>query len=139
MDAYWSYLGPMDWFIIGYGALLMAVHIVLIAARYLSSALWARQGLGVRRQFLLALSELLPLMGLLGTVVALLNTFLGMDSAADGYVDIPGLIHDFAPALTTTASGIIFVLINLFLNSVLWLVIPSRLKEEEAQEPQAGD
>lgn len=134
MDAYWSYLGPMDWFIIGYGALLTAAHIALIAARYLSSALWARQGLGECRHFLLALSELLPLLGLLGTVVALLNTFLGIDSAPDGSVSIPELIRDFAPALTTTASGIIFVLINLFLNALLWLVIPSRLKEEETQD-----
>ena len=61
--------------------------------------------------------DALPLIGLLGTVGALLVTFSGMDSG----IAIGEIIHRFAPGLTSTVSGLLLAISNLaFLN--LWLL-----------------
>ncbi len=51
----------------------------------------------------------LPLLGLLGTVGALLVTFAGMG----GETASAAMIANFAPGLTSTVSGLIFAIVNL--------------------------
>ena len=56
-------------------------------------------------------TDLLPLLGLLGTALAILNTFFGLS----GTPDSSEIVANFAPALTTTVSGIGFAIVNTFL------------------------
>lgn len=55
-------------------------------------------------------TDLLPLLGLLGTALAILNTFFGLS----GTPDSSEIVANFAPALTTTVSGIGFAIVNTF-------------------------
>lgn len=66
----------------------------------------------------------LPLLGLLGTVAALLVTFAGMTGTKLGN----NVIADFAPGLTSTISGIAFALINLLAFNLLLLPAYQRIK-----------
>lgn len=127
--AYWNNLSVFDWGIIIYGILLFLGHIVLFFAHCTSDKIWANQGIKVRQEILLMLSELLPLLGLLGTVLALLYTFQGIETVSDGNIDIGQIIRNFAPALTTTASGIICLIPNLLLNALLWWSVPDECKQ----------
>ena len=59
--------------------------------------------------------ELFPLLGLLGTVDGLLNTFKDVKLNAETGFDISSMLGKFAPALTSTVSGIIALIMNLIL------------------------
>lgn len=62
------------------------------------------------------ITDILPLLGLLGTALAILNTFLGLGGA----IDSAEIVANFAPALTTTISGIFFAIVNtVIIQSVL--------------------
>lgn len=61
--------------------------------------------------------DALPLLGLLGTVIALLVTFTGM---AGGPVT-SSVVANFAPGLTTTVSGIVTALLNLICLQLVYL------------------
>jgi biopolymer transport protein ExbB/TolQ len=81
------------------------------------------------QSLMLLFTELLPILGLLGTMLALMHTFEGIGSASGGKPEIAAMIQRFAPALTTTISGLIMVLPNLALNAFLWLLIPEKSKD----------
>lgn len=131
LNAYLDELCWMDYSIIlPFGIILILMHLFYLLAR-LNRVVWAVQGLEIRRRFLLMLSEILPLLGLLGTVLGLLQTFRAIEGSQSGSINIYAIIRDFAPALTTTASGIIMLIPNLFLNGVLWLLAPVKKDEEE--------
>jgi hypothetical protein len=63
-----------------------------------------------RQRIMTVITDLLPLAGLLGTALAILNTFL----ALGGSTDPSHIIPNFAPGLTTTISGIGFAMVNSF-------------------------
>ena len=128
LRVYWNHLGTFDYIIWAFGIILLLVQANIWFARS-RRKLWATQGLKHRQQILLTFSELLPLLGLLGTVLALLETFQNMKPLSEGNIDITNIIQSFTPALTTTASGIIFLIPNLFINALLWWHIPDDLKE----------
>ena len=66
----------------------------------------------------------LPLLGLLGTVTALLVTFAGM-----GGVKLDtNIVASFAPGLTSTITGIFFALANLAVLSLMVQPIATRFK-----------
>lgn len=69
--------------------------------------------------------ELFPLLGLLGTVFGLLNTFKNVKLNSETGLDIGNMLGDFAPALTSTVSGIIALMINLFVFICLIRIITS--------------
>ena len=61
--------------------------------------------------------DLFPLLGLLGTVAALLVTFAGMGGPRIG----TNVIASFAPGLTSTITGLLAAIGNMFVFQ-MWLV-----------------
>ncbi len=124
-----TYIESLSWMdlylILPYGGSLFLAHLICFWGRW-KRYLWAVQGLEKRRAFLLALSELLPLLGLLGTVFGLLQTFKAVAGIQIDDKLIYEIFQNFAPALTTTASGILMLLPNLFMNGILKLLTPDR-------------
>lgn len=108
---------------------MIAIQIFAIVMRFFSSRTLFVQHLGRIQSACLQGTELLPVLGLIGTVLAMLNTFSEFDVAPDIGVDIAAAIRRFAPAMTTTLSGLFMVLLNLPLNLVLYLLIPRNIAE----------
>jgi len=75
-----------------------------------------------RRKLLLYCCEFLPLLGLAGTVLGLLNTL----SAVKPGVEVSEVIRSFSPALSTTLSAMICLMINLIANARLEYIIQGR-------------
>jgi hypothetical protein len=115
---------PLDWVILTFGLSLIAAQLFGLFMRYEGQKILFVQKLDRYRTFCLMMVELLPVLGLLGTVLALMNTFKTFQIAADETPDLSNLIRAFAPALSTTISGMMMVVPNLLLNAVLWTACP---------------
>ncbi|MDO5565210.1 MAG: MotA/TolQ/ExbB proton channel family protein [Planctomycetia bacterium] len=124
-EAYRDSLNEIDWCIIICGCLLLLIQMFFLVCRGFMIR-WATQDLEKYQLFFGMLMELFPLAGLLGTVFALLQTFGTISGTAMESIDIHAVIKNFAPALTTTASGIMALMANLVLNAVLWCFIPAK-------------
>lgn len=133
-NAYWETARSnlFDWVILFFGVILLVFHLYAFLERYRGQKVWAVQNLDRRRTFLLLLTELLPLAGLLGTVFGLMLTFKTFQLASDETPDFSQMVQAFAPAMSTTISGLLMVIPNLFLNGLLWLASP-RLEEAHGQ------
>ncbi len=125
-DAYWQYLSPFDWVILSYGAILLLFQSAALFMRCFSSSTFFVQNLGRTQSACLQWTELLPVLGLMGTVMAMLNTFAAFDASPEEGVDLVAVIQRFAPAMTTTLSGLFMVALNLPLNQVLFLLTPKK-------------
>jgi hypothetical protein len=126
-EAYWqtACTNPLDWGIFGFGALLILAHIVGGVGRVWGQWVFFVQDLDRYRTVLLLLSELLPLLGLLGTVLSLMFTFKTFQLAtAEEVPDLSHMVQTFAPALSTTISGLLMLIPNLVLNAFLWFACP---------------
>ena len=123
-EAYWSTVreSPLDWIILGMGVCLLVAHVVGIIGRVDGRSTVFVQGLDRYRTFCLALTDLLPVGGLLGTTLALMHTFKSYQTGGGDAPDLSQMIRTFAPAMSTTASGLLMVAPNLVLNAVLWLL-----------------
>jgi hypothetical protein len=112
---------PLDWFILGLGGALFVFQLAL-AFRGLR---WQERGFDQRPDgMMLALygsSEWFPLLGLLGTVIGILQTFSVVGSQE--VVAQREIIRLYAPALTTTASGLLMAFLNVMPS---WLVTLGR-------------
>jgi hypothetical protein len=110
---------PMDWLILGLGA-------ALFLAQWLLSW-WALQWRGISfdqrpdrwLSHLAQAAEWFPLLGLLGTVAGILQTF----SSITGQVAPAEVIRLYAPAITATGSGLFMALVNILPS---WVVILGR-------------
>jgi flagellar motor component MotA len=60
-------------------------------------------------------TELLPILGIIGTCLALLLTLTDLGQSAT--FDIRQVATNFAPALSTTVSGLVFAVLNLIANA----------------------
>jgi hypothetical protein len=100
---------PIDWVILGFGAVLFALQTGL-SWRALQ---WQGEGFDERPDRWLSnlaqAAEWFPLMGLLGTVAAILQTF----SSITGTVTPQEIISKYAPAITATGSGLFMALVNI--------------------------
>lgn len=123
-EAYWHYISAFDWIILSVGTVLMLFQLVAIILRCISSKVFFIQQLGRIQSACLQWTELLPVLGLIGTVLAMLNTFSAFDVTQEGGVNVVEIIKRFAPAMTTTLSGLFMVVVNLPLNQLLYLLIP---------------
>lgn len=126
-QAYWGTVrsSPLDWGILTFGVLLVIAHVIGLAGRYHGQSVIFVQGLDRYRTVCLLLTDLLPVLGLLGTVLALMDTFRSFQVAATGEApDLSQMIRSFAPALSTTISGLLMIGPNLTLNAILWLACP---------------
>lgn len=127
LEYYWQAFGPLDRFIWLVGVLLVLFHIGSLGW-YVYRHWWRLhpiENFDTWRATLLSFAEILPLLGLLGTVIALLNTFYGLTSYGQEGAEVPDvgqIVTTLAPALTTTISGLIWSVFNIFLNAVLYLL-----------------
>ena len=118
--AYRSAFGFLDVFIIAYGVVLLGAHLLALAFRLHGQYIPFVQRLDRWQTACLSLTELLPVFGLLGTVLSLLETFMEFKTGPGGAPDIAQTIRTFAPALSTTASALMMIAVNLPLNTLLW-------------------
>jgi len=109
----------MDWLILGLGAALFFVQMMGCwrALQWRSKSFDERPDRWLSS--LAQASEWFPLLGLLGTVAGILQTF----SAIEGPVEPARVIALYAPAITATGSGLFMALINILPT---WVVLFGR-------------
>ena len=130
-EAYWQTVvtSPLDWVILVLGMVLIVAHVIGLVGRFQGRRVLFVQDLDRYRTFCLLLTELLPVLGLLGTVISLMYTFKTFQIAAAGEApDLSLMVRAFAPAMSTTISGLGMIGPNLVLNAILWLACPSSEK-----------
>src|SRR5262249_53992013 len=112
---YVSRLSSMDLLILGLGLALFAVQIVLSwrALQWRGSSFDERADSWLSN--LAQAAEWFPLLGLLGTVAGILQTF----SSITGQVAPEQIIRLYAPAITATGSGLFMAVIHILPNWVL--------------------
>src|SRR5207249_5668217 len=110
---------PMDWLILALGALLFLLQTVLAwqALRWRGEAFDDRPDRWLNA--LAQAAEWFPLLGLLGTVAAILQTF----SSIHGSITPQEIIRKYAPAITATGSGLFMALMNILPT---WIVSTGR-------------
>ncbi len=112
-------VSPMDWLILGLGAALFAVQL------FLSWRALGWRGTGFNEgpdrwlSTLAQAAEWFPLLGLIGTVGGILQTF----SQITGQIPPERIIQLYAPAITATGSGLFMALLNIFPT---WVVLIGR-------------
>jgi hypothetical protein len=110
---------PMDWLILGLGVVLFCIQMAL-AWRALQ---WRGTSFDERPDRWLSnlaqAAEWFPLLGLLGTVAGILQTF----SSITGQVPPERIIQLYSPAITATGSGLFMALVNIF---PAWVVLIGR-------------
>jgi len=127
-DAYWQtvWTSPFDWVILISGLVLIVAHLVGLVGHYEGSLVLFVQYLDRYRTVCLLLTELLPVLGLLGTVFSLMFTFKTFQVATAGDApDLSQMVQAFAPAMSTTISGLLMIVPNLVLNAILGLACPT--------------
>jgi hypothetical protein len=116
---YASKISSIDWLILSLGAVLFLAQ-TLLAWRALQ---WRSGGFDERPDRWLSnlaqAAEWFPLLGLLGTVAGILQTF----STMTGQVPPEQIIKLYTPAITATGSGLFMALINILPS---WMVLVSR-------------
>ncbi|MBY0525530.1 MAG: MotA/TolQ/ExbB proton channel family protein [Gemmataceae bacterium] len=109
----------MDWLILSLGGALFTAQIALAWRAFQ----WRGTGFDERTDRWLSnlaqAAEWFPLLGLLGTVAGILQTF----SAISGPVPPERIIQLYTPAITATGSGLFMALINILPT---WLVLIGR-------------
>jgi hypothetical protein len=124
VDARWAYLehlktSAIDWLILGLGFTLFFSQLAL-TWRALQ---WRGRGFDERPDKWLSnlaqAAEWFPLLGLLGTVAGILQTF----SQINGQAAPEQIIRLYAPAITATGSGLFMALINILPT---WVVVVGR-------------
>jgi hypothetical protein len=104
---------PIDWIIIGLGFSLFAVQVVLTwkALRWREAQADFDHRADRWVNHLSQAAEWFPLLGLIGTVVAILQTF---SSITPGSQPEPSdIIRKYAPAITATGGGLYMAFINI--------------------------
>ena len=112
---------PIDWVIISLGTTLFCIQISLAwhALR------WEETGFNERPDrwlsHLAQAAEWFPLLGLIGTVAAILQTFTAIP--LDVQPNPREIIRNYGPAITATGSGLYMALVNILPS---WVVIAGR-------------
>ncbi|MDR2643915.1 MAG: MotA/TolQ/ExbB proton channel family protein [Planctomycetaceae bacterium] len=130
-NSYFEFISGLDWVIISYGSFLALFQLFAIFMRFSSRRVFFVQNLDRIQMSCLQFTELLPVLGLIGTVVAMLNTFSEFSVTHGEGVDIAVIIRKFAPAMTTTLSGLFMVIINLPLNQILFILANTKKNYKE--------
>jgi hypothetical protein len=112
---------PIDWIIIGIGFTLFTVQ-VLLAWRALR---WQETDFDLKADRWLShlsqAAEWFPLLGLIGTVAAILQTFSSITPGANPTPQ--DIIRKYAPAITATGGGLYMAFINIL---PVWVVSVGR-------------
>jgi hypothetical protein len=116
---YLSHLTPLDWLILLLGGALFAVQIRLSW----QALQWRGESFDERPDTWLTnlaqAAEWFPLLGLIGTVAGILQTF----SSITGPTQPEIIIQKYAPAITATGSGLFMALVNILPT---WVVLIGR-------------
>ncbi|HUR55143.1 MAG TPA: MotA/TolQ/ExbB proton channel family protein [Gemmataceae bacterium] len=107
---------PIDWIIISLGFALFAVQtwVAWRALRWRPNETDFDPRADRWLAHLSQAAEWFPLLGLIGTVAAILLTFNAFGGAAGGKQPSPSeIIHSYAPAITATGGGLYMALINI--------------------------
>jgi MotA/TolQ/ExbB proton channel family len=116
---------PIDWLILTLGAVLFVAQILLAwrALRWRGDAFDERPDTWLTH--LATAAEWFPLLGLIGTVAAILQTFssLGAPGLTPEQTSPRAIIHNYAPAITATGSGLFMALMNILPT---WIVLIGR-------------
>jgi hypothetical protein len=123
-------LSSWDWAILCIGVILGLVQLYAILEHWRGKKISFVQGLNRWQHGILAFIELLPVAGLLGTILGLMNTFHTFQASGKG-PDLSRMASEFAPALTTTISAMLMMLFNLLLNAILSLLYQIHQSETE--------
>jgi hypothetical protein len=115
----------IDWLILSLGGVLFAVQILLTwrALRWRGEDFDERADRWLTH--LAAAAEWFPLLGLIGTVAAILQTFssIGAPGATPEETMPREIIRRYAPAITATGSGLFMALMNILPT---WVVLLGR-------------
>jgi hypothetical protein len=116
---YLNNLTPLDWLILALGTVLFAFQLVLAwrALRWRGTSFDERPDSWLSN--LAQAAEWFPLLGLIGTVAGILQTFAGIT----GPVPPARIIKLYAPAITATGSGLLMALLNILPG---WVVVLGR-------------
>ncbi|HEV8062363.1 MAG TPA: MotA/TolQ/ExbB proton channel family protein [Gemmataceae bacterium] len=116
---YLKHLSTMDWLIIALGVVLFTTQTMLAwrALRWRGTNFDEKSDRWLTN--LAQAAEWFPLLGLLGTVAGILQTF----SAISGPVEPARVIALYAPAITATGSGLFMALLNILPT---WMVMFGR-------------
>jgi len=142
MRDYLSRIGqsPIDWVILGFGSLLFTAQIVLAwrALRWVGTGFDESQDRWLNH--LVTAAEWFPLLGLIGTVAAILQTFSSIGAPGASAADVlpREIIRRYAPAITATGSGLFMALMNILPT---WVVQLGRdiIRSMAGGKPPAGD
>jgi hypothetical protein len=116
---YYEHLTPLDGLILTLGTVLFFFQTILAwrALRWRDKSFDERPDLWLSH--LAQAAEWFPLLGLIGTVAGILQTFAGIDRPVP-----PGeIIRLYAPAITATGSGLLMALLNILPS---WVVLLGR-------------
>lgn len=118
-DFYLSHLTPLDGLILALGGLLFLIQMLLAlrALRWRSTSFDERPDDWLSH--LAQAAEWFPLLGLIGTVAGILQTF----GSIKGPTPPERIIALYAPAITATGSGLFMALINILPT---WVVLVGR-------------
>ena len=110
---------PMDWLILGLGLILFQAQLILSwrALQWRGTSFDERPDRWLSH--LAQAAEWFPLLGLLGTVAGILQTF----GSITGQVPPERIIALYAPAITATGSGLFMALVNILPT---WTVLVGR-------------
>ncbi len=110
---------PMDWLILGLGTVLFVIQLLLCWR----SLQWRGTGFDERPDRWLTnlaqAAEWFPMLGLIGTVAGIMQTF----SSISGSMTPQEIISKYAPAITATGSGLFMALFNIL---PAWVVLLGR-------------
>ena len=116
---------PIDWLILSLGGVLFVSQIILAwrALRWRGDDFDERTDRWLNH--LATAAEWFPLLGLIGTVAAILQTFssLGAPGVTPEQVSPRAIIGNYAPAITATGSGLFMALMNILPT---WIVLLGR-------------
>jgi hypothetical protein len=116
---YLHHLTNLDYLILGLGGTLFVIQVVLAWRALQWRATRFDEGPDPWLSNLAQAAEWFPLLGLIGTVAGILQTF----SAIEGPTPQARIIQLYAPAITATGSGLFMALINILPT---WIVLIGR-------------
>jgi hypothetical protein len=119
MIFFWNHVGAMEWLILGMGTLLFVLQMSMCwrALRWQGTGFDERSDRWITN--LSQAAEWFPMLGLIGTVAGILQTFSSLTATTPPHV----IIERYAPAITATGSGLFMALINIMPP---WIVILGR-------------
>lgn len=119
MTFFWEHVGPMEWLILGLGTLLFLLQMPMcwLALRWRGTGFDERADRWITN--LAQAAEWFPMLGLIGTVAGILQTFSAIHPATPP----TEIIRHYAPAITATGSGLFMALINILPP---WMVLLGR-------------